>query len=56
LLGQPAWLIRAALGEQAADETVLGSLRIEPKRLLETGFRYRCAALPKELSELDGAS
>jgi uncharacterized protein len=55
-LRQPAWLIRGVLGRQSADETLLGSLRVEPKRLLETGFSYRCAALPEKLSELDDAS
>jgi uncharacterized protein len=55
-LPQPAWAMRAALGREAADETILSSLRVHPARLLETGFRYRCPGLPASLPELDDPS
>ena len=38
LFAVPAPVLRAALGEMAGD--VLGSARVLPKRLLESGFRF----------------
>jgi NAD dependent epimerase/dehydratase family enzyme len=44
----PAVVLRLALGE-LADEALLASTRVEPKRLLESGFRFRFPALEPAL-------
>lgn len=40
----PAWVVRLGLG-QFAEETVLGSVRAMPRRLLEAGFVFRDATI-----------
>ncbi len=45
----PAWAMRLVMGEMA-DETVLGSVRALPKRLLEGGFKFKDAHLGAALA------
>lgn len=45
----PAWAMRLAMGEMA-EETVLGSVRALPKRLLDDGFRFKDATLSEALT------
>jgi uncharacterized protein (TIGR01777 family) len=49
----PAFAARLALGEMA-DELLLASTRVEPKRLLETGFEFRHADLTTALKHVLG--
>ncbi len=49
----PAFAARLALGEMA-DELLLGSNRILPKRLEETGYQFRCPTLESTLRHLLG--
>lgn len=52
LLPVPSFALRTALGEMAGE--LLGSRRVVPRRLLETGFAYRHATLETALAaELD---
>lgn len=51
----PAFAARLALGEMA-DELLLGSNRILPKRLQETGYQFRCPTLDVALRHLLGKS
>ena len=44
----PAWVVRLGLGE-FAEETVLGSVRAMPRRLLEAGFVFREATIGEAL-------
>ena len=44
VLPMPAFAARLALGEMA-DELLLSSNRVEPKRLLESGFRFQYPTL-----------
>ncbi len=44
----PAALLRLALGE-AADEMLLASLNVKPKKLLDAGFRFRTPSLEATL-------
>ena len=41
LVSAPAFVLRAVLGAEMANETVLASQRVEPRVLLATGFEYR---------------
>ena len=45
----PAWAMRLVMGEMA-DETVLGSVRALPKRLLEGGFQFKDASIGAALA------
>ena len=47
-LAVPAWVMRLAMGEMA-DETVLGSVRAMPTRLMESGFKFKDETLPAAL-------
>ena len=47
----PAWVVRLGLGE-FAKETVLGSVRAMPRRLLEAGFVFRDAAIAETVAGL----
>lgn len=49
----PPAALRLALG-QMAEETVLGDLRVMPKRLEELGFRFRFPQLPAALAHILG--
>lgn len=51
LLPVPRFVLRAALGE-FADEALLGSKRIVPRRLEESGFQFRWPELEPALREL----
>lgn len=51
LLPLPAFAARLALGE-FAEESLLASARVEPKKLLESGFKFRYSELAAALSEL----
>jgi uncharacterized protein (TIGR01777 family) len=48
---KPAFLMRLALGEMA-DELLLGSIRVLPRRLLATGYRFRYPNLEDALRYL----
>jgi uncharacterized protein (TIGR01777 family) len=41
VLAVPPFALRVALGRDLADELLLGSLKVMPARLLETGYRFR---------------
>lgn len=45
----PAWFVRIAFG-QMGDELLLGSTRVYPQRLLESGFRFAYPTLPQALA------
>ena len=49
----PAWLARMLLG-QMADELLLASARVTPRRLLETGYVFRHPELPAALRHVLG--
>ena len=49
----PAFAARALFGE-LADEALLASARVQPKRLLETGFRFKHPEIETALRELLG--
>jgi uncharacterized protein len=51
LLPLPAFAAKLALGE-FAEEGLFASARVEPKKLLESGFKFRYAELRMALSEL----
>jgi len=51
LLAVPAWALRLATGEMA-DELLLTSQRVMPKRLLEAGFHFEDAELEPALRRL----
>lgn len=53
LLRLPAFLLRALLGEMAR-ETLLASLRVEPRRLLESGYAFRFPDLEEALRHVLG--
>ena len=55
LLPVPAFAMRAALGEMA-NELLLSSARVAPKKLLESGFRFRHPDLEGALRHLLGRS
>ena len=48
ILPAPAWVLRLVLGHMA-DETLLSSTRVEPRRLVETGFDFRHPTLEQAL-------
>ncbi len=54
VLAAPAWALRLALG-QMADETLLASQRVEPARLLGSGFSFRFPALEPALRHVLGS-
>ena len=55
VLGRPAWMpapafaLRLVLGREMADELLLASQRVEPRRLQETGYAFRFPALEPAL-------
>ena len=49
----PPWTLRTALGEMA-NELILASARVAPKRLLESGYAFRHATLDEALSHVLG--
>jgi uncharacterized protein (TIGR01777 family) len=51
LLPLPAFAAKLALGE-FAEEGLLASARVEPKKLLESGFKFRYSELAAALTEL----
>ena len=51
LLAVPAWALRLVAGEMA-EEMLLASQRVLPKRLLEAGFRFEDAELEPALRRL----
>jgi uncharacterized protein (TIGR01777 family) len=51
ILPLPAFAAKLALGE-FAEEGLLASARVEPKKLLESGFKFRYSELAAALSEL----
>ena len=53
IMPMPAFAARLALGEMA-DELLLASLRVEPKKLLETGYEFRQPTLEAALRHLLG--
>ncbi len=53
--GVPAFLLRLTLGEMA-DALLLASRRIEPRRLLQSGYRFRYPALDAALRHQLGAA
>jgi uncharacterized protein (TIGR01777 family) len=48
----PAWPLRLLLG-QLADETILGSVRAIPAKLMKDGFRFRRDSLEEALTGID---
>jgi uncharacterized protein (TIGR01777 family) len=46
----PPWALHLALGRALADELVLGSLRVIPSRLVESGYRFQDPELGSALS------
>lgn len=48
----PAFALRAILGRELADELVLGSARVVPSRLLESGFEFEHPDLEGALRDL----
>jgi len=51
LLAVPAWVLRLAAGEMA-EEMLLASQRVVPRRLLEAGFNFEDAELEPALRKL----
>ena len=51
VLPMPAFVARAAFGRMA-DELLLASARVQPARLVETGFQFRHPQLEPALSQL----
>jgi uncharacterized protein (TIGR01777 family) len=55
VLRRPAWVpapraaLRLVLGREMADELLLASQRVEPRRLLATGYAFRFPALEPAL-------
>lgn len=45
----PAWLVRTLMGE-VAEETVLGSVRAVPRRLLDDGFQFQHPTIEEALA------
>ncbi len=52
LLPAPAFALRLALGRELANQTLLASARVEPRRLLETGYEFRDPELRPALERL----
>lgn len=55
VLPVPAFILKVLLGEMA-ESLMLGSLRVEPRRLLELGYRFRHPELELALREMVGNS
>jgi uncharacterized protein (TIGR01777 family) len=53
IVRMPAFLLRLALGEMA-DELLLASARVEPKRLRDSGYQFRCTSLEEALHRMLG--
>jgi hypothetical protein len=53
-LAIPAWLLRLALGRGAADELLLASQRVLPKKLTEAGYVHAYSRLGDALAEALG--
>lgn len=59
VLHRPAWLpipavaLRLVFGEMA-DEAILSSIRVDPRRAFETGYAFRFPALPEALERVLG--
>ncbi len=51
VLPLPSFAARALFGEMA-DEALLSSVRVEPKKLLETGYKFKYARLDGALEEI----
>lgn len=51
LLPVPAWILRTMFGEMA-DAVLLSSARVEPRRLLTAGYRFRLPDLEGALSDM----
>jgi hypothetical protein len=49
LVPTPAFALRLALGREMADELLLASQRVQPRRLLATGYAFRFPALEPAL-------
>jgi uncharacterized protein len=49
----PAWALRAAVGRGMAEEALLASARVLPKRLSETGYLFRRPELDEALRALE---
>jgi NAD dependent epimerase/dehydratase family enzyme len=62
VLGRPAWLpapafaLRAVLGRERAEQLLLASQRVEPVRLLASGFAFRTPRLEEALRAVLGRS
>jgi len=52
VLAVPPFALRVALGRPLADELLLGSARVLPARLLDSGYRFRHATLDDALPAL----
>lgn len=52
MLGVPRPLLRLLLGREMADELLLASTRVEPTRLLQSGFRFRFPTIEGALRHL----
>ena len=50
---KPGWAARLALGEMAND-LLLGSARVMPNRLSESGYQFQCPTLEGSLRHLLG--
>lgn len=51
----PAWLLSALLGDMAR-ETMLGSMRVAPRRLLDRGFEFHHPELGPMLEKITGST
>jgi uncharacterized protein (TIGR01777 family) len=54
ILPVPAFALRLALGREMADETLLASVRVHPRRLEEGGYGFRFPALEGALRHVTG--
>ena len=52
----PAFALRIAVGREMADALLLASARVAPRRLEETGYRFRFPELPAALRHLIGGA
>jgi uncharacterized protein len=56
VLGVPPFALRAALGRGLANELLLGSLRVLPRRLVESGYRFQDPGIEEALRSVLSAS
>lgn len=56
LIGVPRWALRLRYGIDFANETLLASVRAEPTKLRESGYRFRHAQLREALAYVLGVS